>query len=359
MNLLSRSTLLDLPLEVDRIALQGLSLETPGGWNRKTTVVALHGNGVSGYGEDVTYSGEEQVALQERGAPEGLLGASTLDAFSAKLEAIAPEQWFPTPPEQPASYHYRRWAFESAALDLALKQNRVSLAEILRHPPAPVRFVHSVGLGELPSLDVLHRRLFHVPDLRFKLDWQESWDEELLLGLRDLDAVDVVDFKGHYHGAFQGPEPEPTGYAIVAEMLPHAWLEDPAWTEACADVLRPYAARVTWDAPLHKMKDLKDLPMQPQVINIKPSRFATVERLLRVLQWCDAEGVQAYGGGQFELGPGRCQIQHLASLCYPDGANDVAPVAYHLADTADALPASPLPAFEETEGFGGWTPDEA
>ena len=32
-----------------------------------------------------------------------------------------------------------------------------------------------------------------------------------------------------------------------------------------------------------------------------------------------------YGGGQFELGHGREQIQRLASLFYADGPNDVAP----------------------------------
>ena len=31
----------------------------------------------------------------------------------------------------------------------------------------------------------------------------------------------------------------------------------------------------------------------------------------------------------FELGPGRGQIQYLASLFHPDGPNDVAPRAYN------------------------------
>lgn len=357
MNLLSRDSPMDLPITIERVALTGLELQTPGGWKRRTTVVALEGEGAVGYGEDVTYSAEEQADFQTRGAPEDLVGTFTLQTFSEALDGHPQETWFPTPPAQEASHHFRRWAFESAAWDLALKQGRQDLASLLRRAAKPVRFVHSVGLGEPPSLEVLHRRLFHVPDLRFKLDWQESWEENLLLGLRDLDAVDVVDFKGYYHGTFQGPEPEPTGYAIVAEMLPHANLEDPAWTPACAEVLRPHRDRIAWDAPFHRLRDLEELPFVPKVVNIKPSRFATVHRLLRVLQWCAEQGVQAYGGGQFELGPGRMQIQHLASLCYPDAPNDVAPVAYHAADFHETPPASPLPAFTQVSGFGGWTPD--
>ena len=349
--------LLDLPLQIEGVALSGLNLQTGGGWNRRTTVVTLSGAGHRGHGEDVTYASEEQESFQQRGAPPGLCGKFTLRSFAARLDTCTEQDWFATPPQQPASYHFRRWAFESAALDLALKQRDCNLSSFLQRDAAPVTFVHSIGLGDPPSIEILHRRLFHVPDLRFKLDWNENWDEPFLLALRDLDAVDVVDFKGHYHGAFEGPQPEPTGYAIVAEMLPHAWLEDPAWTEDCAAVLQPHRVRVTWDAPLHFLRDLEDLPQLPRVINIKPSRFATVERLLRVLDWCQTHGVQAYGGGQFELGPGRKQIQHLASFCYAEAANDVAPVDYHADDFEVAPLTSPLPAFTDVAGFGGWSPE--
>jgi hypothetical protein len=59
----------------------------------------------------------------------------------------------------------------------------------------------------------------------------------------------------------------------------------------------------------------------------------------------------AYGGGQYELGAGRGQIQYLASLFHPDGPNDIAPGGYDALDPAPGLPASPLePRFEPT-GF--------
>lgn len=347
---------LDLAFEIDAASLSGLGLQTAGGWFRRTTVVALEGGGHVGYGEDVTYASDEQESFQQRGAPEGLVGHHTLASFSDRLRALPATTWFPEAPQQEASYHYRRWAFESAALDLALKTHGLSLGAWLEREPEPVRFVASVGLGNPPDLARLHERLFHIPDLRFKLDWDQDWDESFLDALRALDVVDVVDFKGHYHGAFAGPEPEPTGYAIVAEQLPHALLEDPAWTADCAQVLEPHHARVTWDAPLHRMRDLEGLPFLPKVINLKPSRFATVPRFLQVLAWMRQHGVAGYGGGQFELGPGRDQIQHLASLCYPEGPNDVAPVAYHEFDPSDPPPGSPLPAFTAVEGFGGWTP---
>ena len=50
----------------------------------------------------------------------------------------------------------------------------------------------------------------------------------------------------------------------------------------------------------------------------------------------------AYGGGQYELGVGRGQIQYLAALFHPDAPNDIAPAGYDALDPEPGLPASPL-----------------
>ena len=43
---------------------------------------------------------------------------------------------------------------------------------------------------------------------------------------------------------------------------------------------------------------------------------------------CDDEQLPCYSGGQFELGIGRTQVQEIASLCFPGGPNDCAPVLF-------------------------------
>jgi hypothetical protein len=53
----------------------------------------------------------------------------------------------------------------------------------------------------------------------------------------------------------------------------------------------------------------------------------------------------------FELGPGRGQIQYLASLFHPDGPNDVAPRAYNDPEPRPGLPSSPLEVAPEAVGF--------
>jgi hypothetical protein len=59
----------------------------------------------------------------------------------------------------------------------------------------------------------------------------------------------------------------------------------------------------------------------------------------------------AYGGGQFELGVGREQIQLLAGIFHPDAPNDIAPGGFDALDPAPGLPVSPLPVVPAPTGF--------
>ena len=98
----------------------------------------------------------------------------------------------------------------------------------------------------------------------------------------------------------------------------------------------------SWDAPIHSVADIEGLAQRPGAINIKPSRFGSLRRLLDAIEYCAAAGIPVYGGGQFELGVGRDQIQAVAATFYPHAANDVAPRDYNQGDPRPGLPASPL-----------------
>ena len=56
-------------------------------------------------------------------------------------------------------------------------------------------------------------------------------------------------------------------------------------------------------------------------------------------------------------GPGRGQIQYLASLFHPDGPNDVAPGPYNDPEPTAGLPGSPLPPRPAPTGFRWGFPD--
>jgi hypothetical protein len=147
--------------------------------------------------------------------------------------------------------------------------------------------------------------------------------------------------KGQYKGTVVDQPPDPALYTRVAEGFPDAWIEDPALTPETDRVLEPHRVRVTWDAPIHSIDDVLALPFPPRMLNVKPSRFGPLHRLFDFYDWCAENGVRNYGGGQFELGPGRGQIQYLASLFHADAPNDVAPGGFN-AGVQPGLPGSPL-----------------
>ena len=317
----------DLPLVVEGASLEPLAYEIPGRFVRRTTVVRLRGRGEEGVGEDVSYDGELQLAFQAEGPPPGLEGEWSLASFSASLGELP---------------GFRTWAVESAAFDLALRQSGLALAAAVGRTARPVTFVRSGRPA--PEWQALY------PELRYKLDSSDDWDEELVAGLRAGGLVDVVDLKGLYEGDWVDSTPSARLYGLVAEGLPDVWLEDPRLNDETTPVLEPHRDRITWDAALYAPEDLDTLPYPPRCVNSKPSRFGTVRALFDFYDHCAERGIAIYGGGQFELGPGRGHIQHLASLFHPDGPNDVAPTAYNFAPV-EGLPRSPLPTPADEPGF--------
>jgi hypothetical protein len=307
-----------LPLTVEDFRSERRQAAVSSEFTRVTTTVVLEGEGRTGEGEDVTYEAAEHddfPELRER-------GASTLDELSQLLEAYGFSD-------------YRRWAFESAALCLALRQRGTSLGRVVGREYAPVRFVVSTRLEMRTWLDL-------YPEMEFKLDPTSEWTAERMHETASAGRVRVLDLKGQYHGTAVDQAPDPDLYRAVVENFPEAIIEDPALTDGTRAALRGAESRLSWDAPIHSVSDIE--ARDPRYVNIKPSRFGTVRRLLDAIDYCNARRITMYGGGQFELGPGRLQIQALASLFYADSPNDVAPSAYNVGGPRPGLAQSPLPA---------------
>jgi L-alanine-DL-glutamate epimerase-like enolase superfamily enzyme len=341
-------TLAGLAVEIDDYALEPLQATVSSEFERKSTVIRLRGAGEDGLGEDVTYDAVDHDILQAAGPTLPLRGRFTLASFCEHLAGLS---LFPEPPQREVSSRYRTWAYESAALDLALRQAGTTLHRALGREPRPVRFVVSLRLGEPPTLEPLRRRLGPHPTLRFKLDPTSSWDERLIAELVATGAVDSVDFKGLYHGSIVDQPADPVLYRRVAEAFPHAWIEDPALTPETDAVLAPYRERFSWDAPIHSIADIQALPYPPRMVNIKPSRLGGLRNLLDAYDYCAERRISNYGGGQFELGVGRGQNQYLASLFHADAPNDVAPSGFNLPDPPGDLPSSPLAPAPSAAGF--------
>jgi hypothetical protein len=344
--------LADLPLRIEATARTRQSRDTSSGFTRATTTFELRGDDVVGRGEDVTYDTEDHDALAEvpdAHFDDALAGEWTFGAFSAALDGL---DLFPSaPPERPSSRHYRRWALESAGLDLALRQADTDLASVLGRARSSVRFVVSTRLGDPPPTDRVETILDAHPDLGLKLDPTSDWTEALVDELGATGAVRLLDLKGHYTGTTVDQPPDVDLYERVIGGFPDAVVEDPAITDETRPVVEGARDRLSWDAPITGVESVRELPFEPNWLNVKPSRFGTVESLLETVEYAADNDVNLYGGGQFELDVGRAHIQTVASVFYPDAPNDVAPGGYNLPELPVDLPGSPLRPTPDTRGL--------
>ena len=346
----------DLPVRIDSLTFEGREMPFGEDFIRKTTLIQLHGDGQLGVGEDVVYDPEDHDKLQAAGGDSiELAGDWTIDSFSERLDEVS--VW----PEEPArgevSRLYRRWAFESAALDLALRQAGRSLPEVLGREPRPVHYVVSMRLGRPGEIETSQRvvdLLEKYPGTGLKLDPTNTWTEDLVDELATLDAVNSLDFKGFYKGTPVDVVTDIDLYRMCIEAFPEAWYEDPDVTDETRPLLDRVAGQITWDAPIHSVADVLERPWKPRMVNIKPSRFGPLSNLFEMYDWCESEGVSAYGGGQTELDVGRGHIQYLASLFHPDTPNDTAPGGFNQPALPDGLPTSPLEPRIDVTGFR-WT----
>jgi hypothetical protein len=289
----------ELPVSIERKTVTRLVRPSPGG-HRTTAIVELEGGGARGYGEEVTFQANDLLPASPRATWRF---SGSFREFSLW---IASRDLFERAPEHAVVRNYRRWAFEAAALDLALRQAGARFDETAGRTPEPVRFLVSPppGFRSVPA----HARL--------KLD-----SADLVPGL----PVDVIDFKGLGDRA---------AVESALALYPHALLEDPP-------VVVP-GAHVSWDIRITSADEIHRLPDRPSAINVKPARLGSLNALVDLYELCAAEGIDMYGGGQHELGPGREQIQLLASLFHPRAPNDVAPAGYNEPSPVTGLPRSPL-----------------
>lgn len=330
-----------LEVKIEKFETETKEKQVSENFTRKTTIIKFSGQEETGKGEDVIYEPEKHIY------PElDLEGSYTFQEFSSKLDEL---DLFHDVEHSKTDYNYRRWAVESAALDLALKQNDLSLAEAFEMEYQPLRFVVSPSMNS-PNMEKLEKLIDFNPEIEFKLDASEEWTQVFVEELAEMDRVRVVDLKGLYDKENVKMNSNPEVYRMIAENL-DAYIEDPKLNKETEVVLEEYRERITWDYPITGVESIEELPFQPEVLNIKPSRFGTVKSMLETIEYCRENSIEMYGGGQFELDIGREHIHAFASIFYPETPNDVAPRIYNQEKIPENPPKSPLKPGEKLKGL--------
>ena len=203
-----------------------------------------------------------------------------------------------------ASADYRRWAFESAALDLALRQNDLSLGAALGREYSRVRFVVSTR-GRRVRAGCARARA--RAEARSENDWDQaaSWTRLAATG-----RVRVLDLKAYYTGTPVDVVPDPDFVPRRrSRLFPGRRVGGRvASTATCGGACGSRRARLSFDAPIHSVADVRALPVRARL----PEHQAVALRHGRATAGvhrgtASNTGIQMYGGGQFELGVGRRQ----------------------------------------------------
>jgi L-alanine-DL-glutamate epimerase-like enolase superfamily enzyme len=315
--LLHKLRALPLVVEGAAFALAEAAVPSYPGGLRPTSVVTLAGDDAAGYGEHVGWTSADHERFRMSPVPAGRW---TLGAWAETMHGREAEP-------------YARAALESAAIDLALRQQGLTLFEIAGCTPRPVRYVVSFERCADPAAEA-HRLRRDASTLELKIDVDPAWSDDVYAALAAAGGVAVLDFKE------TGADPG-RGH----RFLPDALLEDALpgpWTEAVE-------GRLSFDAPIRRAADIPTLPVRPAAVNVKPARMGGVLEALGAVAACQAAGVAVYFGGMFEVGVGRRQLHALAALFAADAPNDVAPIG-----VGDVRPPRPrrLTVDGDRPGFG-------
>ena len=283
----------DLPIAIDSASFEALLPSGPTELEDfSTTHLRLRGRGEEGIGEQVGMS-DAQASLRASDFP--LTGEwPTLADFLAHLDAI--EMW-PEPPEYELQRNWRRWTFESAALDLALRQSATSLPEVLGRTPGPVTFVNSFGLGDPPEIDKVARRRAMHPTVGFKLDVAPSWTQAIMDRIAAVEGVATIDFKGQYGLEVEDEAALLAMYERTLATFTEVIFEDPHDLPAVLELLTPLSDRVSYDAPITSVESIGATPVPVRIVNVKPCRVGRLEELSRLYAHCESTGIRMYNGG--------------------------------------------------------------
>jgi hypothetical protein len=250
-----------LALEIDDYALDGLVQTVSSGFERRTTVIRLRGGSEEGIGEDVTYEGDDHLRQLELGPVLPLAGDWTVDSFSSHVAGL---DLFPGgAPDQPAYLLYRRWAFESAALDPRAAPGRPhpgrrararSRARALRvsprgsGSPRPSR-PWAAGSRSTPTCGSSS-----TPPRTSTTGSSSSSSGRV--------AVDSIDFKGAYKGTSVDVPTDPGLYKRIAEAFPRGLARGSPTCRCQKPTPRshPTAIASRWDAPIHSWRISRPCP---------------------------------------------------------------------------------------------------
>ena len=219
--------------------------------------------------------------------PLPLRGTRTLAGWSALLDE---QDLFPAVPTvQHAARDYRRWAYESAFLDLALRQAGATLGRVARQA------VLAGALRCLVEPSTPARWLELYPAVELKVDAGADWVDRGVRAAGGLGRPCASSTSRGSTGRTTRPGRARRGRARPGWPPPPCPARSSRIRRATTPEVLPEIERIA-DRPspsTHRCTPVDDLAALPPIrhLNVKPSRFGTLERLCACLDHCRREGI--------------------------------------------------------------------
>ena len=281
---------------------------------RSCILVAVHGDGVTGWAECVAhrrpdYSYETNTTawhvLEEFLAPP-LIGR----------EIQAPADIFATAGyHMVRGHHMAKAALENAIWDLLARAQNAPLQQLLGGTKDRIEVGVSIGIQPtLPGLLDRVDKFIAEGYGRIKMKIEPGWELEPLRAVRRRhpDVKLMADANSAFRLADAGlfNEMEDLKLLMIEQPLAHDDIIDHA--ELQARVTTP----ICLDESIHSIHDTRvALKLKAcRIINIKVGRVGGLTNALRIHDLCAEAGIPVWCGGMLETGVGRAINLHLASL---------------------------------------------
>ena len=287
-------------------------ISSGGRQDRLVLLLALHGEGETGWGEcvageDPNYS-YETTETAWHVLTDILLPAVVERDAAGPADVLAPVDWV-------RGHAMAKAAVEMAAWDLHAKLRGVALAEAIGGERRPVPVGVSIGLQ--PDDDALLRRVEgYVAEgyRRIKIKIKPGRDVGMLRAVRERfpDTPLMADANSAYtlDDADRLAELDALDLMMIEQplahddVLHHARLQERLATPICLD------------ESIHSVRDA-ELALELgacRIINVKPGRVGGFGESRRIHDLCRARGVPVWCGGMLESGVGRAHNVALATL---------------------------------------------
>lgn len=302
-------------IELRQITMELVEPFETSGWRetiRPCIIVAIHSDGLIGYGECVAGAGPwysyETVETAWHVLKDFIIPAvlgkdlTSVEALQAMLKPIR-------------GHPMAKAGIEAALWDVLAQAKNISVAKLLGGTKDRIESGISIGIyKDIPTLlDVIEERCAQGYR-RIKLKIKPGWDLEVLRAVRQRfpDIALMADANAAYTIADLPHLRQVDEFGLMMleqpldydDLIDHARLQRELKTPICLDesIKTPDDARKALDIGACK------------IINIKPGRVGGLLNAKKIHDLCQERGVPVWCGGMLETGIGRAANVALASL---------------------------------------------